>query len=656
MCPTTSSAPDLRYLTLLAKQYPNIESASSEIINLTASLHLPKGTEHFISDIHGEYEAFSHVLRSGSGSIKRKIDELFGNELTEEERNDLAALIYYPKQKMALTLKELDESSRWLRSTLLQLIHLGRMVASKYTRSSVRAALPSDFAFILEELLNEQESVENKLDYYNSILDTVISIGSAEKLIVSLSELIQRLQIAHLHILGDIYDRSPGGHLIVDDLINYHSVDIQWGNHDILWMGAAAGSEACIANVIRISLRYGNLETLENGYAISMFPLASFAMDFYADDPCEQFQPKDLSESWDTKEEIELVKKMHKAITIIQLKLEGQLIKRNPQFRMQNRLLLENIDYEDGNIQLDGKNYPLQDKNFPTIDPNNIYELSEREQSVMERLVLSFKNSESLQRHVRFLLSKGSMYHIYNGNLLYHGCIPMDLDGEFLEFEEHGIAYRGKAYMDHLDRLVRQGFLARDPVSRQYGLDILWYLWAGESSPLFGKHKMATFESYFISDKSAHVELKNAYYKFRDLEKTADKIMREFGIDPEIGHIINGHVPVEVKKGESPIKAAGKLLVIDGGFAKAYQRKTGIAGYTLIFNSYGLLLASHHPFESVEKYLETHGGSLSYSDVLENNTIRIRVRDTDRGKEILSQIDDLQVLLSAYQSGIIQES
>jgi fructose-1,6-bisphosphatase-3 len=646
---------DLRYLKLLAVQFPSIQAASSEIINLSANLQLPKGTEHFLSDIHGEYEAFAHVIKSGSGSIQRRIDELFSNEMTEAERQGLAVLIYYPKQKLSLVLKKVDDPDEWFRITLFRLIRLCRVIASKYSRTAVRESLPPNFAFILEELLHEQEGMENKQAFYQGIIDTIISIGSAEAFIVALSEVIQRLAIAHLHILGDIFDRSPGAHHILDDLLRYHSVDAQWGNHDILWMGAAAGSEACIANVIRISLRYSNLETLENGYAISLLPLASFAMDVYGDDPCARFEPKVSSEDTDTEYEWDLVTRMHKAIAIIQLKLEGQLIQRRPQFQMQNRLLLDKLDLERGIVRLDGEEYPLLDTNFPTIDPQNPYELSSRERSVVEKLRLSFQNSERLQTHVRFLLSKGSMFLTYNGNLLYHGCIPMNPDGSLAEFEDEGVVYCGRSFMDHLDLLVRQGYFSRQPERRLYGQDIMWYLWGGARSPLFGKERMTTFEQYFLADKKTHLEKKNPYYQYRDQEETAVGILKEFGLDPQTGHIVNGHVPVEVKKGESPIKAGGKLLVIDGGFAKAYQAKTGIAGYTLIFNSYGLLLASHEPFVSVESVLDEKTWAHPRTQILEMSARRMRVMDTDQGKTIQARIDDLKALLNAYRAGYLQE-
>jgi fructose-1,6-bisphosphatase-3 len=650
------TANDLLYLRLLAKQFPSIQAASSEVINLSASLHLPKGTEHFLSDIHGEYEAFSHVMRSGSGSIKRKIDDLFATEMTAAERKSFATLIYYPRQKLSLVVPGLPDSETWFRQTLLNLIRLCRLVSSKYQRAALREALPDEFAFIIEELLNEQESTGNKTDYYNSIIATIISIGSAEAFVIALSELIQRLAIAHLHILGDIYDRSPGAHLIMDDLMDYHSIDVQWGNHDILWMGAAAGSEACIADVIRISLRYGNLETLEHGYAISLLPLASFALDAYGDDPCDQFRVKNLDEKIYTGSEMNLMARMHKAITIIQLKLEAQVIHRQPDYLMESRLLLEAVDYERGSAVLDGKEYPLLDRHFPTITPGATSELTEAEETVVEKLKQSFLNSPVLQRHVRFLLSRGSMYLIYNGNLLYHGCVPMNPDGSFYIYQEKRKCYSVREYMSRFDQLVRQGYLASDPAQKRAGLDTMWYLWSGQQSPLFGKSKMATFERYFIADSATHAESKNPYYDYRDSEDTVRRILLEYGLNPKTAHIINGHVPVKVSKGENPLKAGGKLLVIDGGFARAYQAQTGIAGYTLIYNSYGFLLVSHKPFSTTQQAIEEEIDTHPDTEILETNSNRIRVIDTDQGKQTQERIAELKALVSAYRNGLIKEN
>ncbi|MGD8747370.1 MAG: fructose-1,6-bisphosphatase [Balneolaceae bacterium] len=651
----SESANEMRYLELLAKQYPSIRAASTEIINLSAIMELPKGTEHFISDIHGEYEAFLHVLRNGSGSIKRRIEEIFKDTLSEQERRNLATLIYYPEQKMSVIIKEIPDPDSWYQKTLFRLIKLCRVFSSKYTRNKVRKALPKDFSYIIEELLHEQESIKNRQQYYNSIINSIIDTNRAEVFITALAHLIQRLTISRLHVIGDVYDRGPGAHIIMDELMKHHAVDFQWGNHDIVWMGAAAGSDACIANVIRVSLRYANMETIENGYAISMLPLISLAVDVYGDDPCEQFRPKEVDEEFTEHEQL-IMARMQKAISIIQLKLEGQIIQRRPQYHMENRLLLDKIDYDSGTINMEGKTFPLIDTHFPTIDPSHPYALSEREKNVMEKLRLSFKNSERLQKHVRFLFSKGSMYLTYNNNLLYHGCIPMTKDGRLRHFFLEGKDHSPREFMNRLERLARQGYFASDnPEAKQYGMDTMWYLWSGSQSPLFGKHKMATFERYFIEDSSTHTEEMNPYYDYRTDGKVIEQILKEFGINPETGHIINGHVPVKVTKGESPVKAGGKLLVIDGGFAKAYQDKTGIAGYTLIFNSYGLVLAAHQPFESTQKAIEEEMDIHSKTRVLEENTKRLRVRNTDNGKQIQQKIDDLNHLLEAYRSGLIKE-
>jgi fructose-1,6-bisphosphatase III len=653
------SEKEMRYLQLLAQQYPSIRTASTEIINLSAMLELPKGTEHFISDVHGEYEAFLHVLRNGSGSIKRRIEEVFQNTLVEREKRELATLIYYPEQKVSLILKEIDNLAEWYRITLFRLIKLCRVTSSKYTRQQVRQALPDDFTYIIEELLHEQESITNRQEYYSSIIDTIIDTDRADAFITALARLIQRLSIARLHVIGDVYDRGPGAHIIMDKLLDHHAVDFQWGNHDIVWMGAAAGSEACIANVIRLSLRYANMETLENGYAISMLPLVSLAVDVYGDDPCDLFRPKlgaDAVAETFTAHEQQLMARMHKAIAIIQLKLEGQIIRRRPQFQMEDRLLLDKVDFEKGTIQIGEQRYPLLDTNFPTIDPAHPYELSAQETAVMEKIRLSFTNSERLQDHARFLFSKGSMYLGYNGNLLYHGCIPMTRRGTLRHFTFDGLDHSPKAFMDRLERLARQGYFADDPAKKQYGQDTMWYLWSGAQSPLFGKDKMATFERYFVEDKATHKEEMNPYYDFRTRQEVAEQILTEFGLDPKTGHIINGHVPVKVKRGESPLKAGGRLLVIDGGFAKAYQSQTGIAGYTLIFNSYGLLLAAHQPFESTQRAIEEGMDIHSKTEILEQNVKRIRVRDTDMGRDIQQRIAELKQLLEAFRAGLIKES
>jgi fructose-1,6-bisphosphatase-3 len=647
---------EIRYLKLLSKQYPSIRSASTEIINLSAIMELPKGTEHYVSDIHGEYEPFIHVLRNGSGSIKRKIDEVFDYMLDEQEKRVLSTIIYYPEQKIPMVLKNVENPAEWYRKILFQLIKLCRVFSSKYTRSRVRKTLPEDFNYIIEELLHEQESSKNRQEYYSSIINTIIETGRAEAFIIAMAHLIQRLTIARLHIIGDVYDRGPGAHIIMDRLLDHHSVDFQWGNHDIVWMGAAAGSSACIANVIRVSLRYANMETLENGYAISMMPLMSLAVEVYGDDPCTQFIPKSATEEF-TENEKQLMARMHKAISVIQLKVEGQIIQRRPQFQMEDRLLLDKINYEDGTIQIGDKTYPLNDTLFPTIDPDNPYELTDYEEAVMNKICLSFRNSERLQEHVRLLFSKGGMYLVHNNNLLYHGCIPMTKNGKLRHFRFDDTDHGPKEFMDRLERLARQGYFAKDnPEKRQYGLDTMWYLWSGAQSPLFGKDKMATFERYFIEDTETHNEHMNPYYDYRMNQNIMEEILAEFGVDPDKGHVINGHVPVKVKKGESPVKAGGKLIVIDGGFAKAYQAKTGIAGYTLIFNSYGLLLTAHQSFESTQEAIEKEEDIHSTTKILEQTSEPIRVKDLDSGRKIQRRIDDLKNLLKAYRSGLINEA
>jgi fructose-1,6-bisphosphatase-3 len=646
----------LAYLRLLSKQYPTIQAVSAAIIDLTAQLNLPKGTEHFVSDLHGEYEAFGHVLRSGSGSLRRRIDEIFGETLAAGERQNLATLVAYPERKLLLILQEIEDQDAWYRETLLRLVKICRSVISKYPRNQVQAYLPEPLVDIVEELLYAQEDVEDKRGYYQSIVETIIATGSGRAFVVALAELIQRCAISRLHVVGDIYDRGPGAHHILDTLIAYQNVDIQWGNHDILWMGAAAGSEACIANVIRVCLRYANMETLERGYAISLLPLASFAVETYGDDTCRAFVPQPSGADDFTDDELRLMAQMHKAITIIQLKLEAQIIRRRPHYQMEDRLLLDKIDFDRGVVRTNGAAYCLLDTNFPTLDPNQPYALTPREKSVMERLKLSFTGSRRLQQHVRFLFSKGSIYLVHNGNLLYHGCIPMLEEGSFKPFLVGGERYSAKAFMDRVDRLARQGFFSTDAGKKQYGLDVMWYLWSGAQSPLFGKDKMATFERYFVADKSTHMEKRDPYYDLRERREVARLILEEFGLDKDEGHIINGHVPVKVKLGESPVKASGRLIVIDGGFSKAYQGRTGIAGYTLIHNSWGLLLATHQSFESTQKAIEEDVSTNSRTEILERNDVRIRVRDTDQGRDIQRRIDELVALLDAYRAGVLKES
>ena len=647
---------NLKYLELLSEKYPSIQAASTAIINLSAQMQLPKATEHFLSDIHGEHGAFQHLVRNGAGSTWRKIEEMFANSMSRAERRSLATLIFYPELKFPLMLESVADKEEWTRLTLVRLVKFCRSLTSKYRRQTVRQFLPEHLAETMEELLYDQDAVELKAEYYQSQIESIVATGSARVFITSLSELIRRLAVERLHIIGDIYDRGPGAHMIMDALMEHHHVDIQWGNHDILWMGAAAGSEACIANAVRICLRYGNMEALENGYGISLLPLASFALETYAEDPCDRFIPKVEEEGNFTAREIRLMAQMQKAIAVIQFKFESQIIKRRLQYQMTDRLLLEKIDYQQGTIELDGKQYSLLDKHLPTIDPQSPDTLTPEEVMVMEKIKHSFINSKKLQQHVRFLFSAGSIYLVRDSNLLYHGCIAMEENGEFKKFNVDGASYAGKAFLDRVDRLSRQGYFSvNNPAQKLYGMDAMWFLWCAPMSPLFGKEKMTTFERYFVKEKETHVEKRNAYYALRDSVDTAGKILKEFGLDPDKDHIINGHVPVKVSKGESPVKAGGRLLVIDGGFSKAYQGETGIAGYTLISNSRGLLLASHQPFESTQKAVVEEKDIDTHTEIIYTNPHRMRVCDTDRGQKIQEQINDLQSLLDAYREGIIKE-
>ena len=645
---------DLRYIKSLAKQYPTVAAAATEIINLQAILSLPKGTEHFITDIHGEYDQFQHVIKNGSGAIKRKIEDEFGNAISAGEKKAIATLIYYPEQKLEQVIKEEENMDDWYKVTLYRLIKICKNASSKYTRSKVRKALPKDFAYVIEELLTGRPDVSDQEAYYNEIIRSVIRTGRAPELIVAFCNLIRRLVVDHLHVVGDIFDRGPYPNLIMDTLMSHHSVDIQWGNHDVSWMGAGAGNPACICNVIRISAKYGNLNLLEDSYGINLVPLARFAMSRYDKDPCTCFKLDYREDEYDIRDAM-LDEKMHKAITMIQFKLEGQLIKRNPCYQMQNRLLLDKIDIEKGTICLDGKDYPLRDTNFPTVDWNDPYQLSSEEADVMDRLKTAFLNCEKLQKHIRFLFTQGSLYKIYNGNLLYHGCVPMNEDGSFTKVNLYEKEYEGRQLYDALESYARKGYYAIDPQEKQKGLDILWFIWENQNSPVFGKGKMTTFERYFITDKSTHGEPKNPYYRLYETEEVVNRILAEFGLCGEEAHIINGHIPVEAKKGESPVKCNGKLLVIDGGFSKAYQPKTGIAGYTLIYNSYGLVLAAHEPFESVEKAVYDGSDIVSHTILVQHVVKRKTVADTDNGKVMQESIKELEGLLHAYREGMIVE-
>lgn len=644
---------EYEYLKLLSERYPSISSAATEIINLRAILNLPKGTEHFMSDLHGEHEAFLHVLKNASGVIKLKIKDIFGTTLSKNERRRLATLIYYPEAKRALIKKKEENLEDWYKITLYRLIELCRNIASKYTRSKVRKALPKEFEYIIDELLHTDDLSHNKHEYYYQIIQTIIETERADAFIIALAKLIQRLAIDHLHILGDIFDRGPRADIIMDELMRYHSVDIQWGNHDIVWMGAAGGSEACMANVIRNSLKYNNFDVLEDGYGINTRPLTTFAIETYADDDCDFFIPEKIENSREETSD-SLAAKIHKAITIIQFKLEAQIIQAHPEYQMKDRTMLDFINFERGTITIAGKQYELLDKNFPTIDPNAPFRLTEREEDVVSRLKQSFLHSEKLQNHVKFLFAKGNLYKTFNSNLLYHGCVPMNEDGSFAEVEFFGEKLSGRKYIEKAEQIARQGYFGLDS-EKKNGLDFMWYLWCGNKSPLYGKDKMTTFERYFIKDEELAKESKDCYYKFVQERKWCEAILREFGLEDAESHIINGHVPVQIKKGESPVKAEGKLLVIDGGLSKAYQAKTGIAGYTLIYNSHGLLLSAHEPFESRNTAIEKEQDMHSDLEVVENAPSRRLVSDTDDGKRIKAKISTLESLLKAYRNGILVE-
>ena len=642
---------EIKYLELLSKTFKNIAETSTEIINLQAIMNLPKGTEHFMTDIHGEYEAFNHVLRNGSGTIRNKIEEAYGNKLTENDKKELASIIYYPKEKVEL-MQNRDNFNvdKWMITIIYRLIEVCKVVCSKYTRSKVRKAMTKDFEYILQELLYEKKELANKKEYFDSIVDTIISIDRGKEFIIAICNLIQRLNIDHLHIVGDIYDRGPFPHLIMDTLAEYNNLDIQWGNHDILWIGAALGNKACIANVIRICCRYNNNDILEEAYGINLLPFATFAMKYYGNDPCKRFRAKEGVDS-------DLIAQMHKAMSIIQFKVEGLYSERNPELEMSSRESLKHIDYKKGTINLNGVEYPLNDTNFPTINPENPLELLEEEAELLDKLQASFLGSEKLQKHMQLLFAKGGMYLKYNSNLLFHACIPMEPNGEFSKLYVEDGYYKGKALMDKIDNIVRQAYYDRKNVEvNKKHRDFIWYLWAGRLSPLFGKDVMKTFERYFIDDKSTHKEIKNPYHKLINDEKICDKIFEEFALNPRTSHIINGHIPVKVKEGESPIKANGKLLIIDGGFSRAYQSTTGIAGYTLTYNSYGMKLASHLKFISKEAAIKDGTDMISSHIIVETKSKRMKVKDTDIGKNIQTQINDLKKLLKAYRIGLIKSN
>ena len=649
---------DLHYLELLSQSFPTIADASTEIINLSAILNLPKGTEHFLADIHGEHQAFQHVLKNASGNIKRKVNDLFGNTLREQDKRELCTLIYYPEQKLELVKANEPYLKDWYHITLHQLVAVCRDVSSKYTRSKVRKSLPAEFSYIIQELLHERTEDSNKTAYVNGIIDTIISTGRADDFIIAIANVIQRLAIDQLHILGDIYDRGPGAHIIMDTLRHYHSWDIQWGNHDMLWMGACAGNDACICNVIRLSLRYANLTTLEEGYGINLVPLATFAMETYGDDPCEEFVPRLSGGAKEIDEKtLRLSALMHKAIAVIQFKEEAKIFDRHPEWGMENRELFNAIDYAKGSIMLDGTEYPLSSNNFPTIDPKHPNELTFEEKQLMGKLHHSFKACEKLHKHINVLLSHGCMYAVYNNNLLFHASVPLNADGTLKEVEIYpGRRYSGRSLMYHTGMMIRTAFQNdSDPQEKEYAIDYFLYLWCGPDSPLFDKSKMATFERYFIKDKATHKEEKGCYFKLRDNEAVVDGILDAFGVTGSNRHIINGHVPVHAMDGENPIKANGKLMVIDGGFSQAYHKETGIAGYTLVYHSRGFQLVQHEPFTNTKDAILRGTDIKSTTVIVEMSAHRMLVADTDKGTELRRQVADLQELLYAYRHGFIKE-
>ena len=656
---------DKHYLQLLSQSFPTIADAAKEIINLEAIMNLPKGTEHFLADLHGESEAFQHVLKNASGNIKRKVNELFGNTIRESEKRELCTLIYYPEQKLELIKARETDIDDWYRITIHQLVKVCREVSAKYTRSKVRKSLPEDFSYIIEELLHERTDDIDKAAYVAVIVNTIISTGRADDFICAICNVIQRLAIDQLHILGDIYDRGAGAHKIMDTLRQYHSWDIQWGNHDILWMGASAGNNACICNVLRLCLRYANLSTIEE-YGINLVPLATFALEVYKEDPCEEFIPKLLPGNELDEKTRQLTAKMHKAIAVIQFKEEAKIYKRHPEWQMEDRCLFENVDYSRGVCTMNGKEYEMFSCIFPTIDPSHPNELTEEEETLMQKLHHSFRISEKLHKHIKTILSHGCMYAISNSNLLFHASIPLNDDGTLKEVEIYpGKKFAGKDLMHNIGMLIRAAFqhastnndvfAAPEEYPRDYARDYFLYLWCGKNSPLFDKSKMATFERYFFKDKETYKEEKGNYFKLRDSEEICDHILDAFEVQGENRHIINGHVPVHASKGENPIKAGGKLMVIDGGFSQAYHNETGIAGYTLVYHSRGFQLVQHEPFTSARDAIVQETDIKSITQIVEMSSHRMLVADTDKGKELRAQIEDLSELLYAYRHGIITE-
>ena len=654
----TFDSAELRYLRMLSRQYPTVRAASTEIVNLQAIMNLPKGTEHFLSDVHGEYEAFLHILNSCSGVVREKLGDLFATTVSRTELDQLATLIYYPKEKLEQLQPQIAYLDEWYRITLHRLTEVCRLVSAKYSRSKVRAALPKEYAYIIEELLHTHSDETDKRDYFENIIATIIDIGQAPDFIVSVCEFIKRMAVDHLHLVGDIFDRGPRADIIMDSLLSYHSVDVQWGNHDVLWMGAASGSRTLVATVLANSIHYNNLEVVETGYGISLRPLSVFANEVYKHCDVSRFAVKltgDDAEQYSEKDKL-LSARMHKAITVILFKLEGQKIQRHPEYGMQDRLLLDKIDYESKSIAIDGVTYPLEDTDFPTVNPKDPYALSPEEAAVIDQLTASFRRSEKLQRHVRFLYSKGSLYKIHNGNLLFHGCIPLTEDGKLLSFTLGGKERKGKEFLDYADAAARQAYYMKPGTKEQkIGTDFLWFLWAGRNSPIFGRDRMTTFERRLINDKSAWTEAKNPYYTLYQNPEVCDFILKEFGLEGPHCHIINGHIPVKAGKGESPIKGGGKLIVIDGGFCKAYQPTSGIAGYTLVYNSRGYRIIAHQPFAGREKAITENFDIANATDIFERLESREKVSQTDEGRRLQTRIDDLRRLLEAYKAGAVTE-
>lgn len=648
----------IRYLQLLAKQYPTVQAASTEIIKLQAILNLPKGTEHFMSDIHGEYEAFLHILNSCSGEVKEKLTDMFGTTMSQRERNDLATLIYYPKEKLALVADQEEDLEEWYRITLHRLIQICRFVSIKHTRSRARSTMPEDYREILDELVFMRDEDGSKRYHFENMINTIIAIGQAADVIQAMSTMIKALTVDRLHIVGDIFDRGPRSDIVMDSLMAWDNVDIQWGNHDVLWMGAASGSRTLVATVLSNSIRYNNLDVIETGYGISLRPLSIFANEIYRDCDTSCFHVKLTgpdAEQYTEKDKL-LSARMYKAITIILFKLEGAKVLRRREFGMEDRALLHRIDYASKTIEIEGKTYSLKDTDFPTVDPAHPYDLTEEENHVIEQLTDSFRHSEKLQRHARYLYTKGSLYKIENGNLLFHGCIPMNADGSLTTFSIGGKERSGRAFMDYADKTARKAYYDKKGTpEREFGMDFLWWLWAGRNSPIFGRDRMTTFERRFIEDESTWAEQKNAYYSYCQDPAVCDFLLREFGLTGEHCHIINGHVPVKAKKGESPIKGGGKLLVIDGGFSRAYQSTSGIAGYTLIFSSRHFRIVAHQPFagkyEALHKNVDIEGDSL----IFEKMESRMRIAETDEGRVLQARMDDLMALLDAYRSGAVAE-